>query len=79
MAVVIEKEDIPAFHINSGMIIDEPGTGKTLQFTLYILETKMKAVISNKIYLNDPGAELSKKIIDTLTYKFKKFNLNTNI
>jgi len=32
----------------------------------------MKAVISNKIYLNDPGAELSKRIIDTLTYKFKK-------
>ena len=32
----------------------------------------MKAVISNRIYLSDPGKEYTQKIIDTLTYKFKK-------
>ena len=32
----------------------------------------MKAVISNRIYLSDPGKEHTQKIIDTLTYKFKK-------
>jgi superfamily II DNA or RNA helicase len=32
----------------------------------------MKAVISNRIYLSDPGKELAKSIIDKLTYKFKK-------
>ena len=32
----------------------------------------MKAVISNKIYLNDPGQEHLNKIISALTYKFRK-------
>ena len=31
----------------------------------------MKAVISNKIYLSNPGAELTKKICAALTYKIK--------
>ena len=32
----------------------------------------MKAIISNRIYLNDPGTEYTNKIISELTYKFKK-------
>ena len=32
----------------------------------------MKAIISNRIYLNDPGGEHTNKIISELTYKFKK-------
>lgn len=32
----------------------------------------MKAVISNKIYLSDPGPVRTNEIIDQLTYKFKK-------
>ena len=32
----------------------------------------MKAVISNRIYLTDPGRDLAKSIIETLTYKFQK-------
>jgi superfamily II DNA or RNA helicase len=32
----------------------------------------MKAVISNRIYLSDPGRDLAKQIIESLTYKFEK-------
>jgi len=32
----------------------------------------MKAIISNRIYLNDPGQQHINKIISELTYKFKK-------
>jgi hypothetical protein len=41
----ITKSEIPTFSISSGMIIDEPGTGKTLQFILYILETNLKGLV----------------------------------
>jgi SNF2 family DNA or RNA helicase len=41
----ISKTDIPTYHITSGMILDEPGTGKTLQFILYLLEMKLKALV----------------------------------
>jgi superfamily II DNA or RNA helicase len=41
----ISQSDIPAFSITSGMILDEPGTGKTLQFILYLLEIKLRALI----------------------------------
>jgi SNF2 family DNA or RNA helicase len=41
----ITPSDITHFNINSGMIVDEPGTGKTLQFILYILETKLRSLI----------------------------------
>ncbi len=41
----IQKEDLQVFKVNSGMIIDEPGTGKTLQFILYILETKLNGLV----------------------------------
>jgi hypothetical protein len=41
----ITASSVPTFNITSGMIIDEPGTGKTLQFILYILETKLKALV----------------------------------
>ena len=44
-AKFIELKDVPEFSITSGMIIDEPGTGKTLQFILYLLETKLKSLI----------------------------------
>lgn len=32
----------------------------------------MKAILSNRIYLNNPGTEHTNKIISELTYKFKK-------
>ncbi|NDG29581.1 hypothetical protein EB118_05730 [bacterium] len=32
----------------------------------------MKAIITNRIYIDDPGKLNSKFIIDQLTYKFKK-------
>ncbi len=41
----ISQEDIPTCHINSGMILDEPGTGKTLQFILYLLEIKQQSLV----------------------------------
>ena len=41
----ISKDDIPTYHITGGMILDEPGTGKTLQFILYLLEMILKSLI----------------------------------
>jgi SNF2 family DNA or RNA helicase len=41
----INHVDIPTYNVFSGMVIDEPGTGKTLQFILYILETNLKSLI----------------------------------
>lgn len=41
----IEDDEIPTVTINSGMILDEPGTGKTLQAILFLIETRMKAII----------------------------------
>lgn len=37
-----------------------------------------KAIISNRIYLDNPGPEATKKIADTLTYKIKKDTGNKN-
>ena len=37
-----------------------------------------KAIISNRIYLDDPGSELTKTITNTLTYKIKKDTGNKN-
>jgi SNF2 family DNA or RNA helicase len=41
----IQKEEICKYKIHSGMILDEPGTGKTLQFILYLLETKLNSLV----------------------------------
>jgi SNF2 family DNA or RNA helicase len=41
----ISHNEISSFEINSGMILDEPGTGKTLQFILYLLEIKLKSLV----------------------------------
>jgi SNF2 family DNA or RNA helicase len=41
----ISPDEIPLFNISSGMILDEPGTGKTLQFILYLLECKKKSLV----------------------------------
>jgi SNF2 family DNA or RNA helicase len=41
----IQQSDIKLFKLNSGMIFDEPGTGKTLQFILYLLEVNIKALV----------------------------------
>jgi len=43
----IEDSDITLHTINGGIVMDEPGTGKTLQFIIYLLE-----VIMNKSVLN---------------------------
>ena len=41
----IEEDKISKFEIQGGMILDEPGTGKTLQFILFLLELKKKSLI----------------------------------
>jgi SNF2 family DNA or RNA helicase len=41
----ISEHDIPTYYITSGMILDEPGTGKTLQFILYLLEMILKSLV----------------------------------
>ncbi len=41
----ISDDEIPKFNISSGIILDEPGTGKTLQFILYILESKLPSLV----------------------------------
>ncbi len=86
----INNSDIPTFKVNSGMIIDEPGTGKTLQFILYILETKLKALVlvpndaikcvwidefNKHININMPFD----KYFNILTYIELKQNINTDI
>jgi SNF2 family DNA or RNA helicase len=38
----IDESEIPVKTIKGGMIFDEPGTGKTIQFILYLLETYEK-------------------------------------
>ena len=41
----IEEDMIPEYKIQGGMILDEPGTGKTLQFILFLLELKKRSLI----------------------------------
>jgi SNF2 family DNA or RNA helicase len=41
----IEEQDISKYKIQGGMILDEPGTGKTLQFILFLLELKKKSLV----------------------------------
>ncbi len=41
----IQEDQIPKYAIKSGMILDEPGTGKTLQFILFLLETNKKSLV----------------------------------
>ena len=41
----IEEADIPKMKLQSGMILDEPGTGKTLQFILFLMECKKKSLV----------------------------------
>ena len=41
----ISADEIPVFNITSGMILDEPGTGKTLQFIIYLVECKLKSLV----------------------------------
>ena len=41
----IEEDMIPKYIVQGGMILDEPGTGKTLQFILFLLELKKKSLV----------------------------------
>ena len=41
----IEEDMIPKYEIQGGMILDEPGTGKTLQFILFLLELNKKSLV----------------------------------
>ena len=41
----IEEDMIPKYKIQGGMILDEPGTGKSLQFILFALELKKKSLV----------------------------------
>ena len=54
----ISEDDIPTFHINSGMILDEPGTGKTLQFILYLLEMNIQYKLCSLILVPNNNIKL---------------------
>jgi SNF2 family DNA or RNA helicase len=41
----IEERQIATYTVQGGMILDEPGTGKTLQFILFLLELKRKSLV----------------------------------
>lgn len=41
----ISEDEIPTITINNCMILDEPGTGKTLQALLFLIETRVKSII----------------------------------
>ncbi len=74
----ISIDDIPSYNITSGMILDEPGTGKTLQFILYLLEMKLSALVlvPNKNIKNVWMEELNKHIITTNSNLFDIMTLD---
>ena len=41
----LEESEIPTMKLQSGIIMDEPGTGKTLQFILFLMECKKKSLV----------------------------------
>jgi SNF2 family DNA or RNA helicase len=41
----IKEQEIEKYKIRGGMILDEPGTGKTLQFILFLLELKKSSLV----------------------------------
>jgi SNF2 family DNA or RNA helicase len=41
----VTEEDLHSVNIRSGMILDEPGTGKTLQFIIFLLECKAPSLV----------------------------------
>lgn len=41
----IQQKDIQTYALSSGMILDEPGTGKTLQFILFLLECNVPSLV----------------------------------
>ncbi len=54
----VEEEDIPKIKIRGGMILDEPGTGKTLQFLVFLLECDKNALVLT------PNSEIKKVWVD---------------
>lgn len=69
----IEESDIMLHTINGGIVMDEPGTGKTLQFIIYLLEIIMNGSILNsdneeKALILVPDDDIKKHWID----EFKK-------
>ncbi len=41
----IDESDITTYTLKSGMILDEPGTGKTLQFIVFLIECNRKSLV----------------------------------
>lgn len=41
----IEEQQITKYEVQCGMVLDEPGTGKTLQFHLFLLELKKNSLV----------------------------------
>ncbi len=71
----IAEIDIPICKINSGMILDEPGTGKTLQFILFLLElNKNSLVLVPNDFIKKVWLDEFKKHIN-----FNMFNTNIQI
>ena len=78
----IEQSNIPTFNITSGMIIDEPGTGKTLQFIIYSLEIKLNTnnvlntlvLVPNDAIKDGWIAEYKKYITGPINFDILTFN-----
>ena len=69
----IEESDIMMHTINGGIVMDEPGTGKTLQFIIYLLEIIMLNTVLNneneeKALILVPDEDIKKHWIE----EFKK-------
>ncbi len=69
----INESEIPTFKINSGMILDEPGTGKTLQFILFLLELNKNSLVLV------PNDFIKKVWLDEFKKHIKIDIFNTNI
>jgi len=76
----ISPDDIPIRNVSGGMIIDEPGTGKTLQFIIYLLECNRKSlvIVPNEDIKNVWTSEIQKHldipdVLNTLVGKLIHF------
>lgn len=82
----IEKKDIPKYYLKGGMILDEPGTGKTLQFILFLLEMKLNSLVLvpnndiKKVWIDEFNKhimfDITKCKINILTFDELEIHLN---
>ncbi len=73
----ISQSEIPTFSITSGMILDEPGTGKTLQIILYLLEVILQFKFEALVLV--PNMQIKKVWIDEFTKHINNINIPFNV